>query len=744
MVIRRVVARVQSLTRSQLRLSAAHDSRKNTLSDSHIDQQRSHQNMTLVGRDIVADCERIAAPYPVARKDKNKEPIVAAQLVLTAAADWFDDQYPTWRDDPAVLQPWIDSNLEFLRSEYGDMLANVQLHLDEQAPHIHAYIVPLADRRFVTNHPDGQRQTIKKTINFGAIFSDTKEICAEARRSGSSDDTKLGRLQTAYGAAMQPLGLERGIRKSTAKHVSPEDFREMLQTAHGPVPRPVPTKARSLEPVQRGDALSPEITHKNSLNQQRHKQVVAAYDKLEPYVSAVRAAALESDLLKQELERTQIELARSREAEHEAIMELRKNQDYMSSLRALTASAVRQKLEIEPAAHTAAMDALGQRKWNAVNYVIAANPGFNLDDAIRLLAQHFPAETPAAVAEREHEQAARIVAEVHDPEPANLVVRQPTKAETVKIGLIDRQLAALGAEGHRITLMHPNKPAINVGKGRGPDGEEQFYSKSSVQRLVPYLSARNADGYNIFVTPISKQRHYLLLDDVTDAGLIEMQAAGFKPALIQRSSPKSIQIVAVIEKIAEVSVGAVNALFRRLNQRWGDSKISGLVHPFRLAGFCNTKPKHRLENGLQPFVELVQTQGGVDHHATQEALAIDRTMTMEMQTGSAASRAPISITSARSEHDQQWRDWYARRVEYWGDKADLSKIDYAFAKALREAGFDREPAIALINNISPDLFARHPRTDQYLHSKTSGLWADETSGVSVDEEQSDEITLGQS
>lgn len=345
MPVRRAVVRVQSLTRSQLRRSAAHDYRKNTEYDLHVDHDRSHYNQTLAGTDIVADCENIAARYPFARKDKNREPIIAAQLVLTAAADWFDEKFENWRNDPAALQPWIDVNLAFLRSEYGDMLANVQLHLDEQAPHIHAYIVPLADRTYVTNHDDGQRATIKKTVNYGAMFSDSKAVYAKARRSGgTSDDTKLGRLQTAYGLAVNPLGLERGIRKSAAHYVSPGDYRGRLQQVHGRVPAPVPTMARTLEPVHRGDVLSPAMKYKNDLNQKRYQEVLNALDEREPYVAAVGATALESDLLKRELERTRIDLARSREAEHLAVMELRRNQDYMSSLRALTPGAVRKNL----------------------------------------------------------------------------------------------------------------------------------------------------------------------------------------------------------------------------------------------------------------------------------------------------------------------------------------------------------------------------------------------------------------
>jgi len=48
----------------------------------------------------------------------------------------------------------------------------------------------------------------------------------------------------------------------------------------------------------------------------------------------------------------------------------------------------------------------------------------------------------------------------------------------------------------------------------------------------------------------------------------------------------------------------VLALFNELNKSFGDERITGLRHPFRLAGFRNLKPKH-LRDGLYPFVKII-------------------------------------------------------------------------------------------------------------------------------------------
>jgi len=78
--------------------------------------------------------------------------------------------------------------------KYGDLIVRAELHLDEMTPHIHAYFVPLDDRgQLRCNH-----------------FFDGRE--------------KMREFQDSYYAAMQHLGLERGIKGSVAKHQDIKDF----------------------------------------------------------------------------------------------------------------------------------------------------------------------------------------------------------------------------------------------------------------------------------------------------------------------------------------------------------------------------------------------------------------------------------------------------------------------------------------------------------------------------------------
>ena len=83
------------------------------------------------------------------------------------------------------------------------------------------------------------------------------------------------------------------------------------------------------------------------------------------------------------------------------------------------------------------------------------------------------------------------------------------------------------------------------------------------------------------------------------------------------SSEQAVLIVPPIDHSAE------NEFFRRINMEFGDPKISGVVHPFRLPGFTNQKPKHRKSDGRQPFVTLEYAEFRVCQRASGEVRLIE-------------------------------------------------------------------------------------------------------------------------
>jgi len=119
----------------------------------------------------------------------RKNGVWAVEHLLTASPEYFRPDAPgkAGAYDKDRMEAWVERALEFLRDRYGDNLASAVLHLDEATPHIQALIVP--------KRLDGK-------LDAASLFG----------------PDQLRDLQDCYAAAMIPLGLQRGIERSKAKH----------------------------------------------------------------------------------------------------------------------------------------------------------------------------------------------------------------------------------------------------------------------------------------------------------------------------------------------------------------------------------------------------------------------------------------------------------------------------------------------------------------------------------------------
>ena len=203
-----------------------------------------------------------------------------------------------------------------------------------------------------------------------------------------------------------------------------------------------------------------------------------------------------------------------------------------------------------------------------------------------------------------------------DPDDvANGPVPALTPAQRAKVLSWQRQSTALGAPEYRLTLKSrkDDLASFSLGKGKGPDGSERFYTPDSVADLIPYLSRQNLLGRDIYITPIDKAHHYLVIDDATPDGIAEMRADGFVPALVQESSAGNVQAILKIPRRNEPGEQkAANQLVVALNKKWGDDAFSGVIHPFRMAGFANKKPGR--DNA---FTRILDAAGTICDHATK-------------------------------------------------------------------------------------------------------------------------------
>jgi len=130
--------------------------------------------------------------------------VLALDYVFTASREFFErgDE----RERSARLDDWRDRTMAWLRGHFGE--ANVVaaiLHRDELTPHIQAMVVP---------------------INEKGRLSATDFIDGPAKLRGMHD---------SYHAAVEALGLIRGVQGSVATHQDVKDYYAKIQ---GPTPAP--------------------------------------------------------------------------------------------------------------------------------------------------------------------------------------------------------------------------------------------------------------------------------------------------------------------------------------------------------------------------------------------------------------------------------------------------------------------------------------------------------------------------
>ena len=128
---------------------------------------------------------------------------------------------------------------------------------------------------------------------------------------------------------------------------------------------------------------------------------------------------------------------------------------------------------------------------------------------------------------------------------------------------------------------------------------ERFWTLEDILHNIPQLSKLNAQGWNIYTTPIEEgnRQIHILIDDIRPSFF----ETGYQPNLLMHSSPNSQQAVFVLPYIFPRQIYL--SAFNQINKLHGDPQISGLRHPFRLCGFTNRKPKYVGQYGY-PYVQI--------------------------------------------------------------------------------------------------------------------------------------------
>jgi len=187
------IARIMKLKKTGRTLvgSSKHNHREINVPNS--DPEKRLQNQILIGDN------RPKLAWKKYLQDNNieiptrKNAVECLELMLTASPEYFQNE--------EALNLWVHANTQWLKKKYGDTCFGAVLHLDETTPHIHAYVLP--------------------PLNSKGKLAAGDLINADY----------LTNFQDSYHDGVKDLGLQRGVKKSKAKHTTIRQFYQKVNEA---------------------------------------------------------------------------------------------------------------------------------------------------------------------------------------------------------------------------------------------------------------------------------------------------------------------------------------------------------------------------------------------------------------------------------------------------------------------------------------------------------------------------------
>ena len=276
------------------------------------------------------------------------------------------------------------------------------------------------------------------------------------------------------------------------------------------------------------------------------------------------------------------------------------------------------------------------------------------------------------------------------------------KKNSAEMRSFERYAAAVGAECYRVTCIKMDadggKKTFILDK---KDGATRGFTPEELLARMPEILRLQRRGENIYYTPLSEEKHHVLIDDMTADSLKKLQQDGFVPAVILESSPGNHQCLLTVPKLRSCfdrDVG--NRLTERLNRLYGDKNLSGCIHPHRAPGFENRKPKHRQEGGGFPQVRLLFAERRECAKALELARQIDR----EYADATKAQRErPRAVSSGRP--GDPVTAYYAHLDNIRKHLAidDYSRVDAMIALRMRSNGHSRSDVAETIRVCGPTI-----------------------------------------
>jgi hypothetical protein len=209
---------IAKLKKTDLNIADAHNLRKICVPNAD-GTQNYERIFGDSNQSLKKEIEQRIQKYEINRIQKNS--VVALEFVLSASPEFFRRNAPKSHDDycSIAIERWVEISLNFLKIEFNEHLVNVDLHLDEATPHLHAIVFPInkklvakVGRKPNANICSNEPQTLRYCLDVGSTLN----------------KQKLTYFLDRYSSSTACLGLIRPKKNEQAKHKKLKTYREEI------------------------------------------------------------------------------------------------------------------------------------------------------------------------------------------------------------------------------------------------------------------------------------------------------------------------------------------------------------------------------------------------------------------------------------------------------------------------------------------------------------------------------------
>lgn len=292
---------------------------------------------------------------------------------------------------------------------------------------------------------------------------------------------------------------------------------------------------------------------------------------------------------------------------------------------------------------------------------------------------------------------------------------QRERAEAVKSGPLkkfDRYSEAVAAERYRVTSIRRradgSRQTFLLGR---KDGITEGFTPQEIAQRVPEMQRLQERGEHLRYTPLSADKHHIVIDEMGREKLRRLIGDGYQPAVVLESSPGNYQAILTVPKLGtahDQDVG--DRLARQLNREYGDPELPGGIPPHHAPGYENREPEHRREDGSPPEVRLLKTErrecaktlalsSQIDaEYQRQAALKSPQPEHAAKRRSSAFLAMAASGGGAAEAYEKHYRNVLKRQR---GGKPDPSRVDSTIAVRLRVTGHGQADIEGAIRQCAP-------------------------------------------